>query len=428
MPGILKINSKKIYNAGISIPVILGDSVNALGLVRSFSIGRVFSIVTDCQKDVAAFSRYSTYLKCPDPLSCSDGLMDSLRRIAGKLKAKGFLIPTSDPYLLFAGEYREQLERCFYLPFPGKEKIDNLINKQNLYRMAMKIGIPCPKNEVIGNIHQIDNAGERIGFPFILKPSLPIGFKEAFGEKALFIKNAEVLEKQKKNIENSDFRDREMIIQEYIPGGTENLYTISSYASESSKIMGYSIGHKIRQSPPDTGTIISGKVTHVQDLFEYGQSLIQYSGYYGISNIEFKKDSRDNSFKLIEMNPRPGVWNFSATASGINLPMIAYKDFYGQTNEVQQKTEKEIIWMITPVDCYLSLFGFKKMGYPEYSLSMSDWWKSIKGEKNDAVFNWTDPLPFVFLLLKYFSKLIKIKKKKGAFLRADENTNRGKSN
>jgi len=134
-----------------------------------------------------------------------------------------------------------------------------------------------------------------------------VGFKQAIGKKALIVKYLNELEVYKSNIINSEFSHKPIIVQEYIPGGMDTLYTITSYASRESEIIGYSIGHKIRQSPPEGGTIISGKVTHIDEILHLGKKLIKETGYFGISNIEFKRDSRDDSYKLMEINPISGV-------------------------------------------------------------------------------------------------------------------------
>ena len=135
------------------------------------------------------------------------------------------------------------------------------------------------------------------------------------------------------------FSQKPLIIQEFIPGSVENLYTITSYANRNHEIISYSIGHKIRQDPPFAGTITSGRIDNVPQILHLSRKLVKSAKCYGISNIEFKKDERDGQYKLMEINPRSGVWNYSVKASGINLPLISYKDYFGESFSKTNKSK-----------------------------------------------------------------------------------------
>ena len=56
-----------------------------------------------------------------------------------------------------------------------------------------------------------------------------------------------------------------------------------------------------------------------------GISFIKALRYHGIANTEFKYDSRDGKFKLLK-STQDQVWNYSATAAGVNLSWIAYQN------------------------------------------------------------------------------------------------------
>ena len=46
--------------------------------------------------------------------------------------------------------------------------------------------------------------------------------------------------------------------------------------------------------------------------------------------MEFKRDARDGRLKFIEINARHGLWAGLATAAGVNLSEIAYRDAAGE--------------------------------------------------------------------------------------------------
>ena len=55
--------------------------------------------------------------------------------------------------------------------------------------------------------------------------------------------------------------------------------------------------------------------------------------YYGLCEIELKRDSRDGRVKMIEANPRFSVTADAAYYAGVDLGWIHYLDLIGQTPE-----------------------------------------------------------------------------------------------
>ncbi|WP_321421996.1 ATP-grasp domain-containing protein [uncultured Methanobacterium sp.] len=282
-----------------------------------------------------------------------------------------------------------------------------------MYETAQKNGIPCAKTYIIDSAHDIGEIDEHLTFPCIIKPATNIGFQKKLGSRGgtIPILDLNELIYWKKKIIEKGLGKEPLTIQEIIVGPTTNLYTITSYSDRSADIMAYSIGHKIRQFPPDAGTIISGRVKNNPEIYELGKKTIKIMGYYGIANVEFKKDERDQKFKLVEINPRPGVWNYSVLMSGLNLPYIAYLDLLGESYELPANKEEGKVWLILIQDFFYSIFLFRFIGYPEYSISIGEWFRSTKGKKVYAAESWKDPLPGIIHFFRFFSQPIERLKK-----------------
>jgi len=69
------------------------------------------------------------------------------------------------------------------------------------------------------------------------------------------------------------------------------------------------------------------------ELEEITTKLVKKIGYHGIVDAEFKKDLKDNKFKIIEINPRCWMQNGFPTSCGINFPYMAYMDAIGKKFE-----------------------------------------------------------------------------------------------
>lgn len=374
--------------------VILGGGVNALGIIRSFQKTNIPVITMSWYKDYGMSSRFTKSAICPNPLDKLK-LIEFLCDYGNTLEKKAVLFATSDLFLLPIIEYKHKLDKYFHIPLSEWDTISQLLKKENLYKLADKLGIPAPKSCTAYSYEEFANNVKKFDFPLLIKPSVNISFTKHFGEKALAFESVFDLEKIDAKLRTFDYSSEPIIIQDFISGNAETLYTITSYANKQNIIKGYSIGHKIRQFPPETGTIISGKVTHVPEILTHAQKFISATKFHGISNIEFKKDARDGEYKLMEINPRTGVWNLSALKCDVNLPLMAYNDSLSLPISDQYNHEKELIWMNTPMDIYYSLLGFKSKGYGKFSISFKEWLKSVKGEKVDACFKWYDPFPFI---------------------------------
>lgn len=384
------------------VGVILGGYVNGLGLVRSLGQAGITSIIIDYERNIASHSRYvCDHFISPHPAMETEAFIEFMVEIGKQLPQKGVLFCTNDIWLIPVSKCQKKLEPYYFYPMSSWDVIERCEDKAQLYKLATEAEIPHPKTITVNSIMELKEYESDVPYPCVLKPSITVGFMEKLGSsgRTLHIETVEEMAYWKKRMIEVELTDTPLILQEFIPGGTENLYTLTAYSNKDGNIIAYSTGHKIRQNPPDAGTIVSGRVNPEPELFQLGKKLIKAAGYYGISNTEFKKDPRDGIFKLIEINPRPGKWNYSVLASGINLPYMAYEEVHGKTVSPVGSTEQELIWIDSIMDLYLALFGYKKAGLSEYSMSLRQWLRTIQGAKRvDAIFKLNDPMPGIVYL------------------------------
>jgi predicted ATP-grasp superfamily ATP-dependent carboligase len=400
-------NLKKI-NYSNPVPVILGGFVNGLGLIRSFWYAGIPTICLDKKKDIALYSKYTVGLICPDPELEEKEFIGYLINIGKKLKQKGMLFATNDIWLIPISKNRYLLSKYYLFPMSDWDVIEKCFNKTQLYKIAEENGIPVPKTFFLDTILDIEKIRDKIIFPCVLKPSIPIGFLEKLGSsgRTIVISNPAELKFWEKRIIQAKMINVPLIIQEQITGPVENLYTLTAYSNINADVIAYSTGHKIRQSPPDAGTILSGRVKKEPEVYELGSRLIKILGFYGISNTEFKKDVKDNKFKLIEINPRPGMWNYSVLKSGVNLPYIAYKEMLGKKFEGKIESGEGKVWIVLLSDLFSSVLVFKRNGHPKHSISFKEWLDSINGEKVYAIASLSDFIPFMVYILRFLTHIM----------------------
>ncbi|HPM45807.1 MAG TPA: ATP-grasp domain-containing protein [bacterium] len=389
--------------------VICGSYVNALGLARSLGAEGIAVTVIDYTKNISFYSKYVHGIVCPKPDEDEEGFISFLIDLGHRFDEKPVIFVTNDIWLIPVSRNGERLSKYYHIPMSDWEIIKQCSDKTYMYKIAEENNIPYPKTLFLEKSSQFLKKEHSLKYPVILKPSVTIGFSEklkSYG-RSLEFKDQSSAENWIDKIRNAQLDDVPVVVQEMIPGGAENLFTFTSYSRKGGETVAYSTGHKIRQSPPHAGTIISGHVIPNKDVIENGINVIKKMKFDGIANTEFKYDHRDGLYKLIEINPRPGMWNFSVMASGINLPLYAYLDSLGIDYKPVKSSDKELNWVFWSSDLYYSLFGFKKMGFPEYSLTLCSWWKSLKGKKVSAVFSLMDIKPALFLFSSFFYSKLK---------------------
>jgi D-aspartate ligase len=401
---------KKLYfkKFNVPIPIILGSYVNALGIIRSFADRKIPTICVDYKKNLAGYSKYTIFFKCPHPVNEYEKFINFLIDLSKNIKNKGIFFATNDIWLIPISKNEKILEKHFYFPFPPWNILEDILDKYKLYN-KIKGEISIPDFFLIKSINDIKKIKSSFEFPFFLKSVDLVQdiIKKNFNTKVLKVSDENKLEFFFGILKNEDLNTHPIIAQENIKGEINNLYTFSSYTNRDYNIVAYSIGHKIRQYPLEAGTITSGQLDNNSFLYSLMKKVIKKTKFYGMSNVEYKYDINENIFKLVEMNPRPGMWNWSAFSSGINLPYITYCDFLSIDYKINKSINDKLVWvdLIGDINSYLKL----ELNKNKISkiIDFIKWIISIKGERVFAVESFKDPGPMFIGWTKFFYHIIK---------------------
>ena len=169
-----------------------------------------------------------------------------------------------------------------------------------------------------------------------------MGFRRAFGRQSFRCETRAELDDAFERA-----RPYDPLVQELIPGGDDELYSLGSYVAEDGEALGLFSGRKLRQTPPGVGTCRVGEAVWVEEVVEQGLALLRALGFHGLSQVEFKRDPRDGVYKLMEVNPRLWQWHGLAAACGVDLPRIAYWDLLGARLPAARQNGASKRWAIT---------------------------------------------------------------------------------
>ena len=291
----------------MAVPAAVVDVgwVNGLAAVRSLGRAGVRVLAVDHRPSALGFrSRYAAPVLSPDPFTDEQGF-------ANRLRALGELVvfPTHDDSLNAIARYADDLP--VLTPFPEWSLLERMQSKRAQLDGAAAAGLDIP-------------APDPGTFPVIVKPDRSVEFKRRFRRQAFRCDTQAELDEALAKTEEFG-----PIVQDLIPGGDDTLYTVGSYLDADGAALGVFCGRKLRQTPPGIGTCRVGEAVWVQEVVDAALTLLRAFGYRGLSQVEFKRDPRDGRYRLMEINARLWQWHGLATACGVDLPLIAYRDLTG---------------------------------------------------------------------------------------------------
>ncbi|MEP6909343.1 MAG: hypothetical protein ABI896_02790 [Actinomycetota bacterium] len=322
--------------------------VNGLAAIRSLGRAGISVLALDHRAGALGFrSRYATPVTIPDPVVDEEGFVARVAEIEGS----AVVFPTHDPPLNALARNRERLPDLLF-PFPAWSSLEAIQDKRHQLESAVAAGVDIPQTSYPAGAAEARAAAEEIGVPVLVKPQHPDGFKRRFAKQAFRCATPAEVEQA-----YADAEPFGPMVQELVPGGDDELYTLGSYLREDGKPLGLFSGRKLKQVPPGIGTCRTGEAVWVQEVVDAGLRFLRELGFHGLSQVEFKRDPRDGRFKLMEINPRLWQWHALASACGVDLPVLAYRDLAGEKVEPVLTHDSGRIWTISLMPGELPVFA-----------------------------------------------------------------------
>jgi predicted ATP-grasp superfamily ATP-dependent carboligase len=109
------------------------------------------------------------------------------------------------------------------------------------------------------------------------------------------------------------------MLQEYVPGEAYGFFALFNQG----KVRATFMHRRIREYPVTGGPSTTAESVYDPELKALGLRLLEALNWHGVAMVEFKKDSRDGGFTLLEINPK--FWGSLglAIASGVDFPYLA---------------------------------------------------------------------------------------------------------
>ena len=374
--------------------ILGGTSPNGLTHVRSLGRRGIPVAAIDKVNGPGMRSRYCFPVLQPDVTNDDTPLLSFLERIGQKLPAKGVVIATGDAYVLFLSKHRTALGKYYTFVLTEDSVLQTIANKKLQYRLAAKLGIPIPKTLSVEDGTSIEAVAEETDYPCVIKPASSHRWRSYRQQAAVAgMTKLAVADSPRQLVQLYQEMSRsgvQMLVQELIPGDDSCLYGLSTYLDRASRPLGSVTHRKLRQWPVDHGVACLQATVWEPEVAKLGLKFLQGMGYQGSAHVEFKRDSRDGQFKLIEVNPRSGASQQLRVDAGVDFPYIAYRDALGEPVQPVEGFKSGVKWINLGYDIKAFL-QYRREG----KLTFTSWLASIKDARSYAYFAWDDLAPFL---------------------------------
>lgn len=303
-----------------------GQLRSALAIVRSLGRRDVHVICGESTRFATAlFSRYTDEtVLYPSPVSKPEAFASYVEDLV-RSRSIDAVLPVGHETTELISKHQERLTPFTDLPVPAHGTFESGCNKGKTFEAARRADVPRPRTECPDSPSEALEIADSIGFPLVVKA------RNSSGSRGLeFVEERSEFESAYESVHS---RFPQPLLQERIPQEGRMLSAAFLYDDES-QVRAQFACEFLREYPPSGGPSTLHRSIEGREIREYGRRLLDELDWEGIALVEFKQDPRDDTPKLMEVNPR--FW------SSLHLPLFAGVDFpwlvlqYTRGNEIPE--------------------------------------------------------------------------------------------
>lgn len=301
------------------------DIRSALAAVRALGRrGHEVFVAGERHPSLASVSRYCAgFEPYPSPTRDPQGFLNAITRAVATRKID-VLMPMAEVSTLLLTTHQDQLPPHVMLPFPAAAAVAAAADKSQVLAIAGELGVPIPATIVCNSATEALAQVERIGFPVVIKATRSRVWSgtQWLSTSVRYAPDRHSFEAHIAQISPLIYP---LLLQERIEGPGvgvflcyDELGTVASFAHR-----------RIREKPPSGGvSVLSESTLPDPAALEHANRLLHALQWRGVAMVEFKRDSRDGSLRLMEINGR--FWG------SLQLAIDAGVDFPGLLVEIAQ--------------------------------------------------------------------------------------------
>ena len=378
--------------------VVIGGDHPGLAIARSLGRRKIPVCIIDDQHPISTYSRYATRVVRAKDLRDPLKTVESVLEIGHRFNLRDWvLFPTRDETVMAFALYRDRLAEFFRVTTPPWETTQLAWDKANTYKVAEELGIPAPRTWTVQSASELRSLYSYL--PLAIKPAIKEHFFYSTGDKAWRAETPEQLHELFRAAAEK-IKLSEILIQEIIPGDGECQVSYGVFFRDGHSHSSL-VARRLRQHPREFGRAATYVETaEIPEIEELSERFLKAINFYGIAEVEFKQDSRDGRYKILDVNARAWGFHGLGQVAGVDFPYLLFADQMGYPiHPCRAKAGVGWLRLLTDIPTALTdILG----GH----LSFGKYLQSIRNTKTESVLSWDDPFPSLaeFLLLPYHLK------------------------
>lgn len=373
-----------------------GRARQSLPLARAFKkLGCEVSALCASKWDVSYVSRWVDHkiLGVCDNRD-APGTAAQIRQLVESGKY-GLVVPTTDFSAMLLSRHKQEYAPFCKMAVNDWDVHQIAADKNKTMRVCADLGLPCPITLFgIENVNQV----EGLRYPIVVKPKTgygAIGFKRVDSKTDL-----------QKMFASAPSREvGKCVFQEFIPQ-TNLQYECAMFIDGDNQVKTALVFSKNRWFPIEGGSSTLNITVDRPDIVESCTRLLQAINWRGPADIDLIQDPRDDTAKIMEINPRVSGSVKIAFVAGVDQARQMLELAFGEpvTEYMRYKIGQRLRCSQT------DLLWFLKS--PERFRSKPSWFSPF--HTVDQVFAWDDPLPWFAFSIQGFFRLGKEMEKRSS--------------
>lgn len=319
------------------VPVVLGGEIFAYSLARCMheAYGITTIVLSAVNVKATSSSRFVDYRITPEMGEGEDVLVAKLLDLGRELTDAGkvpLLIGGADWHARLLSLHKEELSAFFAIPYNDFELLDEITQKGRFYELCEELGIAYPKTwsyDCSDPNVEIDTS--LFTYPVIAKPSNSARYDTMTfpgKEKVYEVQTPDDLTRVFNLLRDAGY-DRELIVQDFIPGEDDALRSLTTFSDASGEVRVVSGGRVVVQdhSPFLIGNPLCIISERTEPIIEAARRFCKRTGYRGFANFDIKYDARDGGYKFFEVNTRPGRNTYYMALGGVNFAKLLVDEY-----------------------------------------------------------------------------------------------------
>ncbi len=335
------------------VPLLLGADINVYSMARAFH--EAYGVKTIAYGLYPSGPCYGSAIidyRVSENNASPEKVLENARHVAAEFPDKTvLLLGCGDDYLTAISANLGKYPDNVAAPYVPLEQMQTLIHKARFYELCEKYGIDYPKTVVytkdMGHDFTLPFDG-----PFAVKPAESATYWDHpfdTQRKGYIAQTRAEVEQILDDVYAHGYEDA-MIIQDFIPGGDENMRVLTCYSDGEGKVRLMCLGHVLLEEHTRHGVGNHAVIITEpnEELYETFGHFLEEIHFVGFSNFDIKYDPRDGKFKAFEINCRQGRSNYYVTGAGYNLAKFLVEDRVEHKPCELVKTRNHHLWMAIP--------------------------------------------------------------------------------